>query len=459
MLAWESYVEAQALRAQGWTISAIARHLGVTRLTVRRYLSGERVPGQRARTAPDPFEEFVEYCRLRLAADPHLWATTLFDEVTALGYRGSYPSFTRALRARELRPVCGPCRSGKTSQRAVIAHPPGEETQWDYLELTDPPEHWGFRGSAFVLLGVLSHSGRWRGWITESLDQPHLIEGLDQVVGRLGGLTRRWRFDRMSTVCHPGSGRLKASFGPVAVHYQVGIDICPPRHAWRKGVVEKSAHVIAQRWWRTLADDTTLAHAQAGLDRVCVRLDGRRRVDTAGVKTTVGALAEAEGLRPAPAPLPAVLGVERTVSEQALVSFRGNRYSIPPGHTGETVQVRHRLGTPELDITTARGVTLARHRRSPDGAGALVRADEHVAALTRVVLAEFASGADRAPCQRKRRRPPTAEALAEAERIRRTRTGTPVESGEQVVIDFDAYASGARPLRGGNPAADARESS
>jgi hypothetical protein len=136
MLAWESYVEAQALRAQGWTISAIARHLGVTRLTVRRYLSGERVPGQRARTEPDPFEEFVEYCRLRLVADPHLWATTLFDEVTALGYAGSYPSFTRALRTRELRPVCAACRSGKTGQRAVIDHPAGEETQWDYLGAT-----------------------------------------------------------------------------------------------------------------------------------------------------------------------------------------------------------------------------------------------------------------------------------------------------------------------------------
>jgi transposase InsO family protein len=44
MLAWELVVEAEALRKQGWTISAIARHLGVTRVTVRQYLSGERTP-------------------------------------------------------------------------------------------------------------------------------------------------------------------------------------------------------------------------------------------------------------------------------------------------------------------------------------------------------------------------------------------------------------------------------
>jgi hypothetical protein len=28
-----------------------------------------------------------------------------------------------------------------------------------------------------VLIGALPHSGRWRGWLAESTDQPHLVEG------------------------------------------------------------------------------------------------------------------------------------------------------------------------------------------------------------------------------------------------------------------------------------------
>ena len=275
MLAWELVVEAQALRSQGWTVSAIARHLGVTRVTVRRYLSGEQTPGMRARSAPDPFAEYVEYCRLRLAADRHLWATTLFDEVVALGYGGSYPSFTRAIRERALRPVCAACKQNASADRAVIEHPPGAETQWDWVELPDPPMGWGWNATAYVLIGALPHSGRWRGWLAESTDQPHLVEGLDAVARRLGGLSRRWRFDRMSTVAQPRSGRLQVSFGPIARHYAVGIDVCPAYHAWRKGAVEKAAGVITQRWWRTLGDDVTQDQAQAGLDRLCVRLDGR----------------------------------------------------------------------------------------------------------------------------------------------------------------------------------------
>src|ERR1700751_4728821 len=203
MLAWELVVEAQALRSQGWTVSAIARHLGVTRLAVRRYLPGEATPGIRARSAPEPLAECIEYCRLRLAADPHLWATTLFDEVTALGYAGSYPSFTRAIRQLGLRPVRAAGKQNASVDRAVIEHPPGAETQWDWVELPDPPTGWGWNATAYVLIGVLPHSGRWRGWLAESTDQPHLVEGLEAVARRLGGLSRGWGFDWVSTGAQP----------------------------------------------------------------------------------------------------------------------------------------------------------------------------------------------------------------------------------------------------------------
>src|SRR5450759_711183 len=227
MLTWETTVEAQALYARGWTKSAIARHLGINRRTVREYLKGQQVPGQRVRSEPEVFAPFAEYARLRLADDPHLWASTLFDELTALGYAGSYPSFTRALRTRKLRPHCEPCAASRGRDAGLIAHPPGAETQWDWLELPDPPAAWGWSASAHLLVGVLAHSSRWRAVLAEAEDQPQLIEAIDGVIRRLGGVSHRWRFDRMSTVCYPGSGRLTASFAPVAIHYGAGVDICP----------------------------------------------------------------------------------------------------------------------------------------------------------------------------------------------------------------------------------------
>ena len=90
MLTWEDDVEVHALRKRGWSISAIARHTGDDRETIRVYLNGVRSPGQRKRPDEDPFEPFVVYVTARLAEDPHLWARTLCDELEELGYSQSY---------------------------------------------------------------------------------------------------------------------------------------------------------------------------------------------------------------------------------------------------------------------------------------------------------------------------------------------------------------------------------
>jgi hypothetical protein len=433
------------LRAQGWTISAIARHVGADRKTVRAYLSGVRTPGVRARGAPDEFVPFVEYCRLRLADDPHLWAATLYDEVGELGYPGGYSTFTRALRERGLRPHCEPCAAATGRDHAIIDHPAGEETQWDWLELPDPPAGWAVGGQAHLLVGALSHSGRWRGVLADAEDFPHLVEAIDAVVRQLGGLTRRWRFDRMATVCSPSSGRLTAAFAAVAKYYTVAVDVCPSRHGNRKGVVEKANHAAAQRWWRTLPDTVSVAEAQVSLDRRAAVLDGRRR-SRDGQRLTVAELAAAEPLRPPPGmPYPAQLDVVRVVSAQALVAFRGNQYSVPPGMSGSRVVVRHRLGADTLTIATAGGAVVAEHRRALDGAGAVVRAEHHVVALETAVLKAFSDGK---PCKHKTRRPPSPAAHAEAARLRGLPDGDPAA---RVVIDMASYAAVAAHLNQTTP--------
>jgi hypothetical protein len=85
MLAWEPVVEARALHARGWTISAIARHLQINRRTVRRYLSGEVEVGKRRPAGPDEFERFAGYARQRLFDDPRLRRRAATAARVALG--------------------------------------------------------------------------------------------------------------------------------------------------------------------------------------------------------------------------------------------------------------------------------------------------------------------------------------------------------------------------------------
>lgn len=428
MLTWEEDVEAAALREQGWSIAAIARHLGRDPKTIRAYLAGERVPGQRRRSAPDGFAPYLDYVAARLGEDRHLWATALYEEVVALGYRGSYPSFTRALRTRGLRPRCEACAGVAGRETTELDHPPGQELQWDWADLPGAP--WG--GTAHVLVGALSYSSQARAVLAEAQDLAHLVEALDAVLRRFGGTARRWRFDRMATVVDPATGRLQPAFAAVAKHYQVGVDPCPPRRANRKGVVEKAIHFLTQRWWRT-ARLGSAADAQASLDRFWATI-GDSRPRPGG--RSVGELAEAELLRPLPIdPFPATVEVERKVTASCTVAFGGNHYSVPPGLVAQTVIVRHRLGTLELSVHSPAG-TLASHRLAPHGAGRTLRLPHHAAALERAVLAAFTS---KRPCPRKANRPPGPEATAAARQLALLGegAGTPV-------VDLDRYAELAR---------------
>ena len=411
MLTQGEDVEVHALARRGWPVSAIARHLGRDRKTVRAYLTGERQPGRRAAAKPDPLAAFAACLSARFADDPHLWATALFDEVVPLGYGCSYVSFARQLRLAGLRPHCEACAGVSGRETIEIPHPAGEEIQWDWFERRNAP--WG--GTAYALLGTLPHSSRVRGVLAESLDQPHLIEAMDAVLRRHGGTPRIWRTDRLATVIVPGSRDVQPSFAPVAKYYGVTVQPCPPRRGNRKGSVESSVRYVCGRWWRTMTA-ASAEEAQRSLDGFCAGpADARPRRTADGGRTTAGALAAAEPLLALPAaPYPATVIVSRVAGANAAVAFRGNSYSVPPGLAGAQVQCRRRLGTATLEIYSAAGVLLAAHRLAPDGAGALVRTAEHRADLERVVLSAFTTSP---PCQRKGNHPPGEAARAEAARL------------------------------------------
>lgn len=406
MFTREEDVEASALRKRGWTISAIARHLGRDRKTIRAYLDGDREPGQRRR-AQDPFAPFEPYVRQRLNDDPHLQATTLERELRDLGFAQSYPTLTREIRGRSLRPRCEACSHLRGGVTTEIDHESGEETQWDWLTLQEAP--WG--GKVIVLVGALAHSDKVRGALSEGKGTPHLIDAVDRVVRRLGGVTKVWRFDRIEGGVIPGTDELVPAFADAVKHYGARVVLCPPRRPRRKGVIEAANRYLAQGWWRTAAV-TSPFDAQRSLDRFCAETaDQRPRGES-----TVAELARAEGLRPPPEhPYPAEIIEGRTVTWGALVHFEGNRYSVPAAFCGGHVVVQTRLGSGHLEIRTPSGQGIVRHRRHPKGAGAVVRLPEHRAGLEKTVLQAFSTAR---PCPRKPNRPPSAAALAIAAELR-----------------------------------------
>jgi transposase len=423
MLTQEDDVEIHALAARGWSVSAISRHTGRDRKTVRKYLAGEGGLHRRE-SAPSCVEPFRGYIAARFDEDPHLPAVTLLDELAEAGFDRSYPTLVRELRRLELRPVCLVCQQRRgRAPTTEIDHPSGEEIQWDWLELPKTP----WNQPAYVLVGALSHSGRFRAVICEQMTFGHLAGAVHEILTALGGTPRVWRTDRMATAVIPATDRLNPQFAALVKHYGADVAVCPPHRPQRKGVVEAAIRYLGGRWWRTARADG-MAEAQLSLDAFCVDVSDKRRRRS----STVGELGAAEPLRALPAtPFPARILVARKASRSALVAFEGNRYSVPPSYAMRTVSVIAGVGDPTLRIVSSRGELLAEHHRAPIGAEQTLRSREHARLLEAAVLDAFTTDTR---CARKVNRPPGEHALTELAKLRG------VDTEPAPVISLERYA-------------------
>ncbi|WP_421842756.1 hypothetical protein [Mycobacterium sp.] len=149
---------------------------------------------------------------------------------------------------------------------------------------------------------------------------------------KLDGLTKDWRFDRMATVVHPGTGAVTARYAAIA-------------KAW-----SKKPTTAPRNAGRSLPEDITAATAQASLDEFCEQItDQRPRIAPDGNRCTVTDLAAAEPFRPVPPHLP--VAVTRKASAQALLSYRGNTYSVPPAHATGKYLLDYWMGAIRVVLT------------------------------------------------------------------------------------------------------------
>jgi transposase len=346
------------LQRQGLSISAIARATGHDRKTIRRYLKrGLEAPvyGPREQV-PRLLEPFEDYLRERVRAHPGLSGKRLLRDIKALGYKGGYSAVTDFL--GKVRPDPSP------GFEVRFETPPGRQAQVDFahfqVEFTDEP---GVVRILWLFTMVLGHS-RWLwGRFGTSQDLGTVLRCHIDAFTAMGGSPREVLYDRMKTAVigedNEGVVQYNSSLVALLRHYDALPRACQPYRAKTKGKVERPFRYIRQ--------DFFLGRSFRNLDDLNFQFD-RWREEIANARchaTTNRIVDEAFGEeKPALTPLPAmpynaVLMMERRVSHDGMVSFRGNFYSVPDSTRKRVLEVQ--CHPKELRIYE-NGIEIAHHR-------------------------------------------------------------------------------------------------
>lgn len=370
------YMDVKALHAEGVSIKNIARMTGLSRNTVRRVLRGEHPLKLRAGARESKLDAFKPYVRDRFE-QYGLSAVRLHAEIAAMGYAGSAQTVRRYL--AELR---GPARR-QASTTLRYETPPGKQAQADWSECGRFEWH-DRRITVYAFVMVLSYSRMRFVHFTTSMRMAELIAAHQAAFDYFGGWPREILYDNMKQV-RLGPGRLNEAFADFADHHGFTIKTHRPYRPRTKGKVERSVgyvkdNFLAGRSFDSLGDMNV---------RVRHWLESEANASIHGTTGKVPKdLLPQERLTPVNA-CPAyrlAQPVRRTVSREAMVHFKGSRYSVPPDYAGQTVAVHAHGG---LLVVRAGETVIAEHREALKAGQAIV-AREHLAELWRLTAEQTA---------------------------------------------------------------------
>jgi transposase len=237
VLTVEDWAEIRRLhRAEGMAIKVIARHLGISRNTVRSALASGAPPKYRRRPAGSAVDAFEPRIRELLAEFPAMPATVIAERV---GWERGLTVLKD--RVRELRPAYLP-----PDPASRTAYDPGGVAQCDFWfpPVTVPA---GFgqerRPAQLPVLTMVCGCSRWLSAVlVPSRHAADLFAGWWQLITALGGVPRALVWDGEGAIGRWRAGKPELTAGCQAFRGTLGtrVVVCRPADPEAKGLVERA---------------------------------------------------------------------------------------------------------------------------------------------------------------------------------------------------------------------------
>ena len=318
-------------------IKRVARELGISKNTVRKYVQTQCVPQSNHKDRTSQVDVYRLQIDEWLRASPHITAKrigTLLHERLGVEVRIGERALRRYIARR--RDVLVP---KEAFVRAVYA--PASQSQFDFTPID------AIIAGVLVTLQLfvmrLSYSGRIFARASWRCDQPALFTGMLEALVTFGGVPMEGVFDNASTaVTRVLRGRSRdenAAFRAFCGALAFPVSFAAPAKGNEKGGVEGANHYLQDNFFTPTPEFASLAELNALLAKFCERDQEREH---SVHHETIGArfAREEPELRSLPQPLPRSC-VTRPVhiNKFSEVELDTNRYSVPTSYAHRSALV------------------------------------------------------------------------------------------------------------------------
>ena len=366
MLNLEDFMNIRDLKQQGWSVSAIAEQLSLDRKTVRRHLLEAPQGYKRENPAPCKIDSYRPFLRERWEKGVHN-AHKLLEEIRGRGYDGGYSQLKQAV---------NPWRE-EGRERAFVRFEtgPGEQSQMDWGHFGN----WGGRRLYGFALTLCYSRMRYIEF-TQSQDIHHLLSCMVHGFRYFEGVTESILTDRMKTVLLDQTGgelHFNQKFLQFAAYYGFVPRVCRPYRPETKGKIESTVRFVKQNFWpgisfASLGDLNQ--QARAWMEKV------NRQMHSTTREVPYQRLPQERLLLLDEQPDYDTSYMEdRRVAKDCLLSYGGNRYSVPFRFAGKTLLVREPVSGGRIEIYS--DVKVVAEHRLAAGRGAMVIDPAHYEGL------------------------------------------------------------------------------
>ena len=331
-------------KGKGHSIRGIARELGLSRNSVRKYLRSEEVPRAKLRERRgSKLDRYTEYINRRMSEGLEN-CVVLLRELRFLGYKGGYSVLKEYVRPRR-RP-----RQPQATERFETA--PGEQAQVDWGSFAYLGED-GRKHRVWAFVMVLGWSRAIYVELVRSADVATFMQCHVNAFEYFGGVPRQCLYDNAKVVVlgRDEAGRPEWNRRMLDFSLRVGFELrlCQPYRAQTKGKVESGVKYARRNMWPSMRFTDSADLNRQALEW-CDSVANRRVHGT--TRQQPGTLLVQERFHLLPLPersrLATHLREERKVGRDGYIHWEGSWYGVPWKWAGATVQVGLRSGLVEV---------------------------------------------------------------------------------------------------------------